>query len=89
VKSKILPFVPNVQPHVAFNYASGSNDTGHLVLKIAIDFRAMLDSIKAHQLFAGIIPVKDAIIAYSQFAESAQFIRHSYEPPMQHVRGML
>ena len=55
---------------------------------MAIDFGTVLDAVNADNLFCGINPIEDAIIAHAELAESGQIIRHTDEPAMHHASGI-
>ena len=61
----------------------------HGNLETAINFRAVLDAVNADKLFCGIDPVKNAIVAHTEFAEFRQILRHADEPTMHHVGGVV
>ena len=56
--------------------------------KIAIYFRAMLDSINADNFFAMINPVENPPVADAEFAEAGQVVGHSNQPTMNHDGGV-
>ena len=49
----------------------------------------MLDAVNADQLFCGINPIEDAVIAHAELAESGQIFRHPDEPTMNHASGIV
>src|SRR5438128_1231016 len=57
--------------------------------ELTIDFGTVLDAVNADELFCRINPVKDAVIANAELAESGQILWHSDEPAMHHAGGIL
>ena len=57
--------------------------------EFAIDFGTVLDAVNADQLFCGINPIEDAVIAHAELAESGQIFRHPDEPTMHHASGIV
>jgi len=55
---------------------------------MAIDFGTVLDAVNTDNLFCGINPIKDAIIAHAELAESGQIFRHTDEPAMNHASAL-
>lgn len=49
----------------------------------------MLDAVKADNLFCGLNPIEDAVIAHTEFAESGQILRHTDKPTMSHASGIV
>lgn len=58
-------------------------------LEVAVDFGTGLDAVNANNLFCGINPIEDAIIAHAELAESGQIVRHTDEPTMHHASGIV
>ncbi len=56
---------------------------------MTIDFGTVLDAVNADNLFCGINPIEDAIIAHAEHAESGQIFRHTDEPAMHHASGIV
>ena len=61
----------------------------HGTSKVAIDFGTMLDAINADNLFGGINPVENAVVADAELAGFGQIIGHSNEPAMHHAGGVI
>jgi hypothetical protein len=58
-------------------------------LKVAIDFGTVLDAVNADNLFGGINPVEDAVIAHAELAEFGQIVGHADKPAMHHASGII
>ena len=58
-------------------------------LDLPIHFRTVLDAVDADNLFCGINPVEDTVIAHAEFTESGQIHRHADEPTMHHASGIV
>jgi len=56
---------------------------------MTIDFGTVLEAVNAGNLYCGINPIKDAIIAHAELAESGQVFRHTDEPTMNHASGIV
>ena len=56
---------------------------------MTIDFGTVLDAVNADEFFCGINPIKDAVIAHTELAESGQIFRHADEPTMNHASGII
>jgi hypothetical protein len=57
--------------------------------EFAIDFGTVLDAVNAGNLFCGLNPIENAVIAHAELAESGQIHRHSNEPTMNHASGIV
>jgi len=56
---------------------------------MTIDFGTMLDAVNTDNLFCGINPVKNAVIAHAELAESGQIRRHTNESAMHHASSIV
>ena len=57
--------------------------------EFAIDFGTVLDAVNAGNLFCGLNPIENAVIAHAELAEFGQIVRHTDEPAMHHARGIV